>query len=152
MTAQLAAGLKRSIFPAILAALAAAGAAAGQVGTGANPTQVGITIGYGAFMAGAIVLIRGVGEGLNDAQRASIGNVLESDVTPVALAEVTKLLTPYATRALRQAGLQVTPDQVQAVAQNAESQLVGAITQAVAETQPAVHPAVANATPPAPPS
>lgn len=151
MTPQLAAALKRSIFPAILAALASAGTALGQVQLGASPNSVYVTIGLGAFVTGAIVLIRGIGEGLNDAQRAAIGKVLDSDVTPVALADVTTLLVPYAQRALKAAGIKATTAQINETALAAEHQILAAITSAVAANTPnapdpnAVHPAAVTA-------
>lgn len=112
MTAQLAAALKRSIFPALLAALAGAGAAVAQVQIGASQTQVWITIGLGAFSAAAVVVVRGVGEGLNDGQRAAIGKVLDSDVTAASVTAAESTLVPLIQSELAKAGINVTAQSI----------------------------------------
>lgn len=132
MSAQLKTALLRSLWPALLAALGTAGAAVGQVQVGADPTQVGITIGLGALSAAVIVLIRGLVEGLSDGQRAALGKVLASDVTPTVLTDTSALLVPLATQALQKAGMKVTDTQVQAVAQAATRTVEHALTEALA--------------------
>lgn len=148
MSAQLKTALLRSLWPALLAALGTAGAAVGQVTVGADPTQVGITIGLGALSAAAVVLIRGLVEGLSDGQRAALGKVLASDVTPTVLTDTTSLLVPLATQALQKAGLKVTDAQVTAVAQSATRTVEHALTEALAAQNGPVDPALLE--PPAP--
>lgn len=133
MTPQLKSALLRSLGTVAPIAVLLGAALSVQLLWPGNATAKEVTtLGLSALATAMPFIVRGLIEGLNDAQRNAVGAVLKSDVTPTVLNDTADLLAPLATKALAKAGLKVTSDQVQSVAKQAATQVEDALTAAIA--------------------
>lgn len=133
MTPQLKSALLRSLGTVAPIAVLLGAALSVQLLWPGNATAKEVTtLGLSALATAMPFIVRGLIEGLNDAQRNAVGAVLKSDVTPTVLNDTADLLAPLATKALAKAGLKVTDDQVKSIAQAATTQVEDALTAAIA--------------------